>query len=208
VLLCASQMGFLFEQLAAGRNIVHQLSDLVRHRRNGLARNRRVANGRDAAVSQAVRSGWVGSFASSDTRHLQVTSQGRPIANEPDVSERIDESALTMHAPGCFMIPDLVQAAVGTFCHRARDQAVGIIAKHLNARRGYAELRWALPSIVRRLPDKKWRASHFQAGNGPEIPQLLGAESALIPSHGRRGIGDSYHDRDDRRMLHRIWRAA
>src|SRR5262245_930052 len=85
----------------------------------------------------------------------RVKMQGRPITDEPDVPERIDEPALSMETPRRGVIPDLVPTSVRPRVHRTRDEGVGIVAKHLDTRGRDAELHRALPAIVCRLPDEE-----------------------------------------------------
>jgi len=49
------------------------------------------------------------------------------------MSERINETALSVDAPGSFMISDFVDAAIGACMHGAFDEVVRIIREHLNA---------------------------------------------------------------------------
>jgi hypothetical protein len=48
------------------------------------------------------------------------------------VAEWVDEAALPVNAPWCFVITDLVGAAVGASGYRAFDEAVRVIDEHLD----------------------------------------------------------------------------
>ena len=63
-----------------------------------------------------------------------MVRQWRTVSHEPDVAEGIDESALAMDSPWRLMIANLIQRAVRTFPYRARDEGIGIVAKHLDPR--------------------------------------------------------------------------
>ena len=119
------------------------------------------------------------------------------------MAERIDESSLPMDSPWCLVILDAIAAAIRAFCDGTGDETVGIVAEDLNARRGHPEFRRSFPSVVRRLADKEWRARDLQPGHGPEIPQLHGTKSALVPRNGSRRIGNGDHDGEDNRLVHR-----
>lgn len=59
--------------------------------------------------------------------------QGRPVADEPEMPEGIEEAALAMRTPRGFVIQDLVGAPVCTRGHSPGDETVGVVDEHLNA---------------------------------------------------------------------------
>jgi hypothetical protein len=51
------------------------------------------------------------------------------------MAERVDEAALPVDAPRHLMITDLVDAAIGSGCYGALDEAVRVIDEHFDADR-------------------------------------------------------------------------
>jgi len=68
-----------------------------------------------------------------------VCPQRGPVADQPQVAERVDEAALPVNSPRCFVITDLVDAAVGSSRHGAFDEAIRVIYEHLDPDRSRAK---------------------------------------------------------------------
>jgi hypothetical protein len=56
--------------------------------------------------------------------------QWRPVANQPNVPERINKPALPMDTPGSFVVPYFIDAAIGAGLHRTFNECIRIIAKY------------------------------------------------------------------------------
>src|SRR5580704_16699719 len=82
---------------------------------------------RDGASSAAP-----GPLARAPALRLVMVLQRGPVTDQPQVAERVDEAALPVNAPGCFMVADLVDAAVGSGRHGALDESVRIVGEYLD----------------------------------------------------------------------------
>jgi hypothetical protein len=96
--------------------------------------------------------------------------QGRFVAHQPDVPERIDEPTLTMRSPGRLVIPDFIKATVCTRFHSTSDHRVRIIAEQLDpdCRRTYRF--GAFPTISGWLSQEEGRALNLQTDDGSQAP--------------------------------------
>src|SRR5258708_39532227 len=65
--------------------------------------------------------------------------QGRLIADQPDVPERIAEPSLTVNTPGSLAVLDLIGRAVGAGCDGPSDQGVGVVDEYLHPHGRLAE---------------------------------------------------------------------
>src|SRR5437867_3270935 len=114
------------------------------------------------------------------------------------MSERINETALTVSSPRRFVIPDWVATALRTRIHGARDKGIGIVAEDFDPCGSDAQLGGTLPTVGLRLTKKERRAGDLHSRNRSEIPQFGGTKRALVPFDGRRSISDGQHHGYDR----------
>lgn len=73
------------------------------------------------------------------------------------MAEWVDEAALPVNAPGCFVIADPVDAAIGSSRHGAFDEAVRVIDEHLNPDRSRTEGSRGVPAVVLGFAEKERR---------------------------------------------------
>jgi hypothetical protein len=64
------------------------------------------------------------------------------------VAERVEKATLPVNAPGCFVIADLVDAALGPRPHGALDEGIRIINEDLDPDRSRAKRSWEVPAVV------------------------------------------------------------
>ena len=62
--------------------------------------------------------------------------QRRSVADQPLVSERVDESTLPVCSPGRLMVADRVDSSVGARRHRTRDYGIRIFDEDFDANGG------------------------------------------------------------------------
>jgi hypothetical protein len=83
-----------------------------------------------------------------------MTTQRRSVADEPAMSERVDESSLSVDSPRRVMILGVLDAPCCTSVHCAANDGIGVVAEYLHADRRRTELCWSVPSIALRLTRK------------------------------------------------------
>jgi hypothetical protein len=94
------------------------------------------------------------------------------------VAERVDEAALPVNSPRCFVITDPVDAAVGSSRHGAFDEAIRVIYEHLDPDRSRAKDSRGVPAVVLRLAEKERATGNGQPHHAAKVPQFSGAPSA------------------------------
>src|ERR1022692_5213892 len=99
-----------------------------------------------------------------------ICPQGGPVADQPQVAERVDKAALPVNAPGCLVITDLVDAAVGSSRHGALDEAVRIVDEYLDPDRSRAKGSRGVPAVVLGLAEKERGTGNSQADHATKIP--------------------------------------
>src|SRR6516225_12037587 len=77
-----------------------------------------------------------------------VCAQRGPVADQPQVAERVDEAALPVNAPGRLVVTDLVDTAVGASGHGAVDEAVRVLDEHLDPDRPRAKGGRCVPTVA------------------------------------------------------------
>src|SRR5215471_21478094 len=102
--------------------------------------------------------------------------EGRAIADEPEVAERIEEAPLPVSAPRRLMIPDRIERSVRAGRDGAGDEAVRVVAKHFHARRRRTGARGRVPAVLRGLADEERRAANLEAGHRSHAPEQRGPE--------------------------------
>jgi hypothetical protein len=78
------------------------------------------------------------------------------------MAERVDEAALPVDAPRHLMITDLVDAAIGSGCYGALDEAVRVIDEHFDADRARAKCGGGVPAVVLGFTEKECGAGNVQ----------------------------------------------
>ena len=99
--------------------------------------------------------------------------QGGPVADQPQVAERVDEAALPVNAPGCLVITDLVDATVGTGLDGPVDEAVGIVDEYLNPDGSRAKGSRGVPAVVLGLAEKERAPATVSPTTPPRSHSLL-----------------------------------
>ena len=94
-----------------------------------------------------------------------VCPQRGPVADQPQVAERVDEAALPVNSPRCFVITDLVDAAVGSSRHGAFDEAIRVNYEHLDPDRSRAKDSRGVPTVLSRA--RRERTDHQQRSAPP-----------------------------------------
>ncbi len=124
-----------------------------------------------------------------------MAAQRRPVADQPFVSERVDEAALPVSSPRHLMVPGAGETALRARLQSASDQRIRIVAEHLHPGRRCTELRWSLPAVLRRLTEEHWRTVDLHSHDRPEVPELRRTKRSLVPREGCRSIGNCEHHR-------------
>ncbi len=140
------------EDPAGGLMVAVRLSDLVSPLRGGRPRDARRACWWD----QRIRVG-VGLLSCGHVAALPqvVGAQRGPVADQPQVAERVDEAALPVDPPWRLVVTDLVDAAVGSGRHGAIDEAVRVIDEHLDPDRPRANSGRGVPAVVLGLAEEE-----------------------------------------------------
>ena len=98
------------------------------------------------------------------------------------MAEWVDEAALPVNAPGCFVIADPVDTAIGSSRHGAFDEAVRVIDEHLNPDRSRTEGSRGVPAVVLGFAEKERRIGNGQSDDAAKAPQLCRTKRLRVPS--------------------------
>src|SRR5205085_451049 len=110
----------------------------------------------------------------------RVRLQRRAVADQPQVSERVDEPALAVHAPGRLVIADLVQAAVGACPYGRGHEGVRVVDEHLDADGAGPERGGGVPAVALRLAEEQRGSLHRHPDDAAQVPQLLRADGVGV----------------------------
>ena len=91
-----------------------------------------------------------------------VSPQGRLVADEPEVAERIEEAALAVCPPRRLVVPHGIAAAVRAGRHGPPDEGVGVVDEDLDPHGRRADRGGAVPPVVRRLGQEEGRPADLQ----------------------------------------------
>src|ERR1022692_3928512 len=113
---------------------------------------------------------------------VRLAPEWRPVADGPNVSERISEAALAVCPPRLLVVFEF-RAGAGARADRALHEAVWVIDEQLDPRARDAKpvravLRWVLRVD---LVEEERSAVDLKAGHAPEVPELGRAERLLVP---------------------------
>src|SRR4051812_22638683 len=114
-----------------------------------------------------------------------MTTQRRPVTDQPGMAVRVEKAALPMRSPRYFVVSHRI-VVVRPRCCGPPDKRVWIVHEHLDPHCRGAKHNRALPAVAFWLGEKERRPLDLQADDRAEIPKLDGAESALVPGRCRR----------------------
>lgn len=123
-----------------------------------------------------------------------MLAQRRPVTNEPQVAEWVDEPALAMSAPGHLMVVDRVDAAICSCRHCALDEGVRVLDEDLDPHRPRAEGTRRVPAIAFWFAQEERCAQHGKPHDITEIPQLDGPHRLGVPPGGCRSVRYGHHE--------------
>jgi hypothetical protein len=119
----------------------------------------------------------ISGFATDKYPLLQIKSalwrkpvQGRFIADQPNMSEGIDESTLPVGSPWSLVIPNLIKTAICTRLHGACNDSIWVIAEQFDPDRSNAYRFGAFPAIPGWLGKEERCTLNLQSHDGSQTP--------------------------------------
>ncbi len=105
-----------------------------------------------------------------------MCAQGGSVTDEPQVAERVEKASLTVNAPRCLVVADLVDAAICSGCHGTFDETVWVANEDLRSHRSRTTRGRSVPAVVRGLAQEEWAPSTV---NPTTLPRF---HSSVAPS--------------------------
>jgi hypothetical protein len=94
-----------------------------------------------------------------------MSSKRRPIADKPEMPERIHESTLSVRAPRRLVITNNVMPLACAFAERLVDDEIRVIAEQLDAQGCRTDGVWGGPTVPFRFAQEEGSATNLDAGD-------------------------------------------